>query len=249
MIEIFIDGQRVEADDKHTVMQAARASGHEIPAFCWHPQLSVPGNCRVCMVEIEGDGPAAGWLDIACNMPVAKGMRVLTDSPRVRTRRKQMLELVTLNHPVDCGICDKAGECTLQDYHYEYNGAASVSRSCRSSSGRCASMSSPGRLRPPVWGSRCTTRAGPSTPPPPSPSSTLRCPTSASASTTSCPGGDRSWESGSCRGSVRSTRPLSSATGTWRMPCRDIARAASCAGVAPASPNRTTATDRHEVVP
>jgi NADH-quinone oxidoreductase subunit G len=61
-------------------------------------------------------------------MPVAKGMHVLTDSPRVRARRKQMLELITLNHPVDCGICDKAGECTLQDYHYKYNGAPSISR-------------------------------------------------------------------------------------------------------------------------
>ena len=131
MVEIFIDGDRVEADDKHTVMQAARASGHVIPYFCWHPELSVPGNCRICMVEIEGDSAAAGWLDIACNMPVAKGMRVLTDSPRVRARRKEMLQLITLNHPVDCGICDKAGECTLQDYHYEYNGAPSVSRDAK----------------------------------------------------------------------------------------------------------------------
>ena len=122
MVEIFIDGDRVEAEEGQTVMQAARASGHVIPFFCWHPALSVPGNCRICMVEIEGDGTAQGWLDIACNMPVAKGMRVLTDSPRVRARRKQMLQLMTLNHPVDCGICDKAGECTLQDYHYAYNG-------------------------------------------------------------------------------------------------------------------------------
>ena len=131
MVEIFIDGDRVEAEDGQTVMQAARASGHVIPFFCWHPALSVPGNCRVCMVEIEGDGTAAGWLDIACNMPVAKGMRVLTDSPRVRVRRRQVLELQTLNHPVDCGICDKAGECTLQDYHYQYNGAPSVSRDAK----------------------------------------------------------------------------------------------------------------------
>ena len=131
MVEIFIDGERVEADDKHTVMQAARASGHVIPYFCWHPALSVPGNCRICMVEVESDGGGAGWLDIACNMPVAKGMRVLTDSPRVRARRKEVLQLVTLNHPVDCGICDKAGECTLQDYHYEYNGAPSVSRDAK----------------------------------------------------------------------------------------------------------------------
>ena len=127
MVEIWIDGDRVEAEDGQTVMQAARASGHEIPYFCWHPALSVPGNCRICMVEVEGDGASAGWLDIACNMPIANGMRVSTDSPRVRARRKEMLQLVTLNHPVDCGICDKAGECTLQDYHYKYNGQPSVS--------------------------------------------------------------------------------------------------------------------------
>ena len=127
MVEIFIDGERIDADDGHTVMQAARASGREIPYFCWHPELSVPGNCRVCMVEVENDAGEAGWLDIACNMPVVKGMRVRTDSERVRARRKEILQLLTLNHPVDCGICDKAGECKLQDYHYEHNGAASVS--------------------------------------------------------------------------------------------------------------------------
>jgi len=131
MVEIWIDGDRVEAEDGQTVMQAARASGHEIPYFCWHPALSVPGNCRICMVEVEGDGASAGWLDIACNMPVAKGMHVRTDSERVRARRKEMLQLVTLNHPVDCGICDKAGECTLQDYHYKYNGEPSVSRDAK----------------------------------------------------------------------------------------------------------------------
>ena len=131
MVEIWIDGDRVEAEDGQTVMQAARASGHEIPYFCWHPALSVPGNCRICMVEVEGDGASAGWLDIACNMPIAKGMHIRTDSERVRARRKEMLQLVTLNHPVDCGICDKAGECTLQDYHYKYNGEPSVSRDAK----------------------------------------------------------------------------------------------------------------------
>jgi NADH-quinone oxidoreductase subunit G len=123
--EIFINGQPVQAEDNQTVMQAARASGHFIPYFCWHPQLSVPGNCRICVVEVEADG--GGWLDIACNMPVSKGMKVLTDSPKVRQRRKDTLQFITLNHPVDCGICDKAGECTLQDYHYEYNGEPSIS--------------------------------------------------------------------------------------------------------------------------
>jgi NADH-quinone oxidoreductase subunit G len=129
MIEFFINGQPVQAEDNQTVMQAAKANGFFIPYFCWHPQLSVPGNCRICMVEVEADG--GGWLDIACNMPITKGMRVLTDSERVRARRKETLQFITLNHPVDCGICDKAGECTLQDYHYEYNGSPSTSRDAK----------------------------------------------------------------------------------------------------------------------
>ena len=95
------------------------------------PPLSVPGNCRICMVEVEAEGGGGGWLDIACNMPITKGMRVLTDSDKVRARRKETLQFITLNHPVDCGICDKAGECTLQDYHYEYNGSPSVSRDAK----------------------------------------------------------------------------------------------------------------------
>jgi NADH-quinone oxidoreductase subunit G len=129
MIEIFINGQPVQAEDDQTVMQAAKANGHFIPYFCWHPRLSVPGNCRICTVEVEAEG--GGWLDIACNMPVSKGMRVLTDSDKVRARRKETLQFITLNHPVDCGICDKAGECTLQDYHFEYNGSPSISRDAK----------------------------------------------------------------------------------------------------------------------
>ena len=125
MPEFFINGAPVQAEDNQTVMQAAKANGHFIPYFCWHPHLSVPGNCRICTVEVEADG--GGWLDIACNMPVLPGMRVLTDSARVRERRQQTLQFITLNHPVDCGICDKAGECTLQDFHYAYNGAPSIS--------------------------------------------------------------------------------------------------------------------------
>ena len=133
MVEFFINDVAVQAEDNQTVMQAARAHGFYIPYFCWHPQLSVPGNCRICAVEVTNEGQAAGsgWLDIACNMPISKGMRVLTDSERVRQRRKETLQFITLNHPVDCGICDKAGECTLQDYHYEYNGSPSISRDAK----------------------------------------------------------------------------------------------------------------------
>jgi NADH-quinone oxidoreductase subunit G len=128
MPEIFINGQAVEAADNQTVMQVALANGFFIPYFCWHPNLSVHGNCRICVVEVEGDGGGSGWLEIACNMPVSKGMRVLTDSERVKARRKETMQFITLNHPVDCGICDKAGECMLQDHHVAYNGSPSVSR-------------------------------------------------------------------------------------------------------------------------
>ena len=130
MVEFFLNGQPVQAEDNQTVMQAAKTHGVFIPYFCWHPQLSVPGNCRICAVEVtsEGQPDGSGWLDIACNMPITKGMRVLTDSDKVRLRRKETLQFITLNHPVDCGICDKAGECTLQDYHYEFNGSPSISR-------------------------------------------------------------------------------------------------------------------------
>ena len=122
MPEIFINGQPVQAETDQTVMQVALANGIYIPYFCWHPALSMSGNCRICSVEEEGRG-----LDISCNMPVKAGMRVLTESPDVLAHRKAVMQLFTLNHPVDCGICDKAGECLLQDYHYQHNGSPSIS--------------------------------------------------------------------------------------------------------------------------
>jgi NADH-quinone oxidoreductase subunit G len=124
MPEIFINGHPVQAEANQTVMQAALANGFFIPYFCWHPQLSIAGNCRICTVQVEG----RSWVEIACNMPVSEGLHVLTDSDLVREHRKATMQFITLNHPVDCGICDKAGECTLQDYHFAYNGTPSVSR-------------------------------------------------------------------------------------------------------------------------
>jgi NADH-quinone oxidoreductase subunit G len=124
MPEIFINGTAIRAERNQTVMEAALASGFEIPYFCWHPELSIAGNCRICAVQVEG----RSWVEIACNMPVSEGLRVLTDSDAVRAYRKSIMQLMTLNHPVDCGICDKAGECTLQDYHYIHNGEPSISR-------------------------------------------------------------------------------------------------------------------------
>jgi NADH-quinone oxidoreductase subunit G len=124
MPEIFINGTAIRAERNQTVIEAALAAGIEIPYFCWHPKLSIAGNCRICAVQVEG----RSWVEIACNMPVSEGLRVLTDSDAVRAYRKSIMQLMTLNHPVDCGICDKAGECTLQDYHYLHNGEPSISR-------------------------------------------------------------------------------------------------------------------------
>jgi len=123
MPQIFIDGQPFEARTEQTVMQVADENGIYIPRLCWHPQLSIAGNCRICVVQIEG----RSWVEISCNMPVSEGLRVLTDTELVRAHRKATMQFLTLNHPVDCGICDKAGECTLQDYHVAYNGEASIS--------------------------------------------------------------------------------------------------------------------------
>jgi NADH-quinone oxidoreductase subunit G len=124
MPRIFINGQPIDAEPQHTVLEAALANGIVIPYFCWHPELSIAGNCRICAIQIED----RSWVEIACNMPVSEGLRVLTDSDPVQAYRKSIMQLMTLNHPVDCGICDKAGECTLQDYHYVYNGSPSLSR-------------------------------------------------------------------------------------------------------------------------
>lgn len=123
MPQIFIDGQPFDARGDQTVMEVADENGIYIPRLCWHPQLSIAGNCRICVVQVEG----RSWVEISCNMPVAEGLRVLTDTELVRAHRKATMQFLTLNHPVDCGVCDKAGECTLQDYHVAYNGDASTS--------------------------------------------------------------------------------------------------------------------------
>jgi len=122
MPEIFINGQSVMAGDNQT---------------SWRPRASTDSSSRTSAgirsspwqqlphLRRAGGRPQLG--EIACNLPVTKGLRVLTDSDLVRAHRKATMQFVTLNHPVDCGICDKAGECALQDYHYEFNGSPSVS--------------------------------------------------------------------------------------------------------------------------
>ncbi|MBI3004398.1 MAG: (2Fe-2S)-binding protein [Ignavibacteriales bacterium] len=117
MAKITIDGIAYEVDPKLTVIQAARDHGIKIPHFCWHPKLSVAGNCRMCLVEIE----KMPKLAIACATQVAEGMVVKTQSERVQKARNAVMEFLLINHPLDCPICDEAGECKLQDYTYKYS--------------------------------------------------------------------------------------------------------------------------------
>lgn len=124
-MNIYINGNEVVAKPKQTIMQAAHQAGIYIPYFCWHPQLSISGSCRICFVEIVGE--RGNILRPACATEVSEGMKILIDSEKVLTHRQSVMEILLLNHPVDCGVCDKAGECLLQDYHYAHNGQMSKS--------------------------------------------------------------------------------------------------------------------------
>ncbi len=117
MVIITIDGKEYSVKQNQTILQAAVELGIEIPYFCWHPKLSVSGNCRMCLVEVE----KMPKLVIACMTNVADGMVVNTANERVLTARQAVMEFLLINHPLDCPICDEAGECKLQDYTYNYS--------------------------------------------------------------------------------------------------------------------------------
>lgn len=116
MPKLTVDGREIEVAPGTTVLQAALSMGIEIPHYCWHPGLSVSGNCRMCLVEIE----KAPKLQIACATQAADGMVVRTDTERVRSARAAMVEFFLIHHPLDCPICDQAGECRLQEYAVEH---------------------------------------------------------------------------------------------------------------------------------
>lgn len=117
MPTLEIDGQQVTVAEGINLIQAAEQIGIEIPHYCYHPGLTVAGNCRMCLIEIE----KMPKLQIACNTRVAEGMAVRTQSDRVRKAREAVLEFLLINHPIDCPICDQAGECKLQDYYMDYD--------------------------------------------------------------------------------------------------------------------------------
>src|SRR5450631_4176017 len=117
MPKLTIDGIEVEVANGSTVLQAAEAAGIEIPRFCYHDRLSIAGNCRMCLVEIEKTPPKP---ISSCTYPAAEGMIVHTDTPMVRNGRRGVMEFLLINHPLDCPICDQGGECDLQDQAMGY---------------------------------------------------------------------------------------------------------------------------------
>jgi len=110
-LECFIDGKKVLVDPGTTVLQAAAMVGVEIPRFCYHDRLSIAGNCRMCLVEVEKSAKPVA----ACAMPVMNGWKVHTNSDFTRKAREGVMEFLLVNHPLDCPICDQGGECDLQD--------------------------------------------------------------------------------------------------------------------------------------
>jgi len=121
MINIEIDGKRIEVENGSTVIEAAHQAGIYVPHFCYHKKLSVAANCRMCLVQVE---KAPKPLP-ACATPVSEGMKVLTASEQAVKAQKGVMEFLLINHPLDCPICDQGGECELQDLAVGYGGSAS----------------------------------------------------------------------------------------------------------------------------
>ncbi|OYU00439.1 MAG: NADH-quinone oxidoreductase subunit G [Burkholderiales bacterium PBB1] len=121
MIEIQLDGQKVEVAEGSMVMHAADKLGTYIPHFCYHKKLSIAANCRMCLVDVE----KAPKPMPACATPVTQGMIVRTNSPKAMQAQQVVMEFLLINHPLDCPICDQGGECQLQDLAVGYGGSAS----------------------------------------------------------------------------------------------------------------------------
>jgi NADH-quinone oxidoreductase subunit G len=128
--KVIVNDVEIEADSKDNCILAARKAGVEIPHYCWHEELSVVASCRMCLVEVgekkpDGSIVMGPKLVPGCQTPIKDGTVIRTDSQKVKTSQGQTLEFLLLNHPLDCSICDQAGECYLQDYTYKYGKAKS----------------------------------------------------------------------------------------------------------------------------
>lgn len=116
MPKLTIDSKEIDVEDGLTIIQACEIAGIEIPRFCYHERLAIAGNCRMCLVEVE----KSPKLVASCALPVSEGMVIHTNSPKVIKSREGVLEFLLINHPLDCPICDEAGECDLQDQAFRY---------------------------------------------------------------------------------------------------------------------------------
>src|SRR3990172_3805426 len=120
-VKITVDGRELKVTPGTLLIDACRAAGIEVPSFCYYPGLSLQAACRMCLVEIE----KAPKLQTACTVPVTAGMVVRTQTPPVSEARRSMLQFLLANHPLDCPVCDKGGECELQDMVFRYGAAES----------------------------------------------------------------------------------------------------------------------------
>ena len=117
MIKLTIDGKQIEVPSGTTVMEAGLDNGIDIPRLCYHPELSVSGGCRMCLVEVDGMANPVP----SCGLLAADGMNITTHSPQLSEMRHDIIDLFVADHPLDCVTCEKAGACDLQKYAYEYN--------------------------------------------------------------------------------------------------------------------------------
>jgi NADH-quinone oxidoreductase subunit G len=126
MPRITINGKAFEFEKGQTILQVALDNEIEIPHYCYHPGLSIVANCRICLGEVWAPNPKTGQLELipkllpTCQTPAGDGQVVYTDSPKAISNQKSVMEYLLINHPVDCAVCDQAGECHLQDYSYQY---------------------------------------------------------------------------------------------------------------------------------
>ena len=116
MLKMIIDGQTIQARPDMTVLEAAHAHNIDIPHLCYHPELSVSGGCRLCLVEVEGRPDPVP----SCGLFCAEGLEVRTQSERLTELRREIIDLFVSDHPLNCVTCDKAGSCLLQKYAYDY---------------------------------------------------------------------------------------------------------------------------------
>ncbi|MBX3355311.1 MAG: (2Fe-2S)-binding protein [Phycisphaeraceae bacterium] len=126
MPQLTINGKTYDFEKGETILQVALRNEVEIPHYCYHPGLSIVANCRICLAEVWAPNPKTGKLEPGpklfptCQHPAAEGQVVYTESPKAIANQKAVMEYLLINHPVDCAVCDQAGECHLQDYSYQY---------------------------------------------------------------------------------------------------------------------------------